>query len=153
MRTKKTVIIRAVLTVLTIAAIGAIFYNSSLDAAQSSEQSGSLLEAFNAFLRSVGLNITITEHLIRKTAHFVEYFILGALLNCTVYSYAHRRSVMLCTAIPTGAVVAVCDELIQLTSAGRSCQVDDMLLDTAAVVCASLLIWLILYLHDRRRKV
>ena len=149
---KSTVALRVILTVLSVLAVGLIFYNSSLDASESSEQSGALLEAVNAFLRSIGIGVELSEHLIRKTAHFVEYFVLGVLLNGTWHAYIEscRRAPMLASAC--GFVVAVCDELIQLTSAGRSCEVADMALDFSAVVCASLVTALVLYTAQRRKN-
>ena len=153
MKITKQTIIRVLLTVLTLAAIGAIFYHSSMDAVQSSDESGGVLDFVLSFLRSIGINVVITDHMIRKAAHFIEYFVLGVLLSLTVLSYWPRRSRVLMIALPAGAVVAVCDELIQLTAEGRSCQASDMLLDSSAVLCAALLIVFFKWLLFDRKKV
>lgn len=152
MTDKRLVTVRVIFTALSIAAICSIFYNSSLDATQSSAQSGSLLDAVNAFLRSLGTNLVISDHLIRKAAHFVEYLILGGLLACTVYVYIIRVSVIPALALPLGALVAVCDELIQLGSAGRSCEVGDMLLDFSGVLCATVIVWFCFYITNVKKK-
>ena len=148
---RRLIVIRIVLTVLTVAMIGFIFSNSMADADDSSEQSGALLRWINGVLRSVGLG-ELSEHFIRKTAHFTEYFVLGALLSATAFAYLRRRGRMLCAALPAGLAVAVIDELIQLSSAGRSCEIGDMALDFCAVLAASLLVMLIPYRHDRKKK-
>ena len=69
---KRLLIARIVLTVLTVAAIAAIFYNSSLSAVESTEQSSPLTDMINAFLHSIHINITLTEGFVRKLAHFAE---------------------------------------------------------------------------------
>ena len=152
MKEKSSVALRAILTVLSVMAVGLIFYHSSLNAAESSEQSGALLEVINAFLRSIGAGIELSEHFIRKTAHFVEYFMLGLLLNGTWHAYTGNRRQTPVYASACGLAVAVCDELIQLTSAGRSCEAADMALDFSAVVCASLVMTLILYAAQRSKN-
>ena len=152
MKRRRLTVLRIVLTVLSAAALVFIFYNSSLDAVESSEQSGTMLGGINAFLRSLGIPIELSDHFIRKTAHFVEYFVLGGLFSLTAFAYVRTRSRMLMIALPLGAAAAVTDELIQLGSAGRSCEVADMALDFCAVLTASLIVTLILYLIDRHKK-
>ena len=153
MKDKKRLIARIILTVLTVTAVAAIFYNSSLDADESTEQSSSLLLAINQFFCSMGIPIELTETVLRKMAHFAEYTVLGALLSTTVYLYAQKRAKTLLIALPLGAVIATCDELIQLIPAGRSSEVRDVLIDFCGVLLASLIVTLITYFIDRRRKV
>ena len=152
MTKKGRIALRVILTALSAAAVGFIFYNSSLDAVRSSEQSGSLLDSINAFLQSLGLGIELSDHFIRKTAHFVEYFVLGLLLSGTWYAYIGNRKKTLFLAPVCGLFVAVCDELIQLGSAGRSCEVADMALDFSAVICAALALTLILLAAQKKRE-
>lgn len=153
MKKNQPIIARILLTVLTAAAVAAIFYNSSLDAVASSEQSGSLLEAVNRLLQALHLNIAVTETVLRKAAHFAEYAVLGALLTTTAYLYVPRRGRSLLLALPLGACVAVGDELIQLFPAGRSCEVRDMLIDFSGIVFAAAAVMLITFCIDKRRKV
>lgn len=152
MKDKKLLIARIILTVLTAAAVAAIFYNSSLDADESTEQSSALLTEINRFFCSMGLRIELTENILRKMAHFTEYTVLGALLSTTVYLYAQKRGKMLLIALPIGAVVATCDELIQLVPAGRSSEARDVLIDFSGILFAALIVTLITFLRDRRRK-
>ena len=150
MKRKSSIALRVILTVLSVLTVGFIFYNSSLNADQSSEHSGRLLEAINSILRSMGFGAALNEHLIRKTAHFVEYFVLGLLLSGTWYAYTGCRKRTLIFAPLNGLLVAVCDEMIQTMSSGRSCEVADMALDFSAVLCASLLMTLILYIIEKK---
>ena len=150
MKRQGMIAIRVILTALSVMAVGFIFYNSSLDAVESSGQSGSLLGVINDLLERIGLGIELSDHFIRKAAHFTEYFVLGALIGAAAYSYVMRRRRMLMITLPAGLAVAVCDELIQLTSVGRSCEIKDMALDFTGVVCASLILTLIMYLIEKK---
>jgi VanZ family protein len=144
--------LRIGMTMLCVLTAAVIFRNSIQDAELSSIESGSLLESLGALLRAVHIDIAITDHLIRKTAHFVEYFILGAVLSGTAYAYALTLRGMFAGALPVGLAVAVCDELIQTTAPGRSCEITDMALDFSAVVTAAAIMSIILAIY-RRHKV
>ena len=151
MKKNRLIVLRIVLTALTAAMIGFIFLNSMKNADDSSAQSGALLARINGVLHWLGISRELSQHFIRKTAHFTEYFVLGSLLCATAYAYVRRRGRMLCIALPAGLCTAVIDELIQSGSAGRSCEIADMALDFSAVVTASLIAVLILYLRRRRK--
>lgn len=150
MKNRKFIIARVILTVLTVAAVAAIFYNSSLSAAESTEQSLPLTEWMNNFLKSLHIPLVMSEGFVRKLAHFTEYAVLGTLMTVTVYLYVRKCRRMLFIALPAGALVAVCDELIQLYSAGRSCEVRDILIDFCGVLCAALLITLFISYKEKR---
>nr|WP_316621410.1 VanZ family protein [uncultured Ruminococcus sp.] len=152
MKDKKNLTARVILTVLTTAAIGMIFYNSSLSAVESTEQSSPLTDWINSILATFPIPFRVTENFIRKMAHFSEYTVLGLLLSTTVYQYRKDRKKTLLTALPIGALVAVCDELIQIFPAGRSCQVTDMLIDTCGILFGALLVLLFITIIDRIRK-
>ena len=152
MKSKRNILLRLILTALSAAAVIFIFYNSSVDADASSEQSGFVLKWLSGLLNSLGFKVELTEHFVRKTAHFIEYFVLGGLLSGAAYSYVLSRKRMLFIALPAGLAVAVCDELIQTGSAGRSCEIKDMALDFSAVLCAALILCLMIYLVKRRKK-
>jgi len=152
MKNRKLLIARIILTVLTVTAVAAIFYNSSLSAVESTEQSSPLTDAINSFLVSVRIPLTLTEKMIRKIAHFIEYSALGALLTATVHLYTRKRGQTLMFVLPIGVLVAVCDELIQLSSAGRSCEVRDMVIDFSGIVFAALIVILLISILKKRIK-
>lgn len=148
---KRTVILRIILTALSVAAVAYIFHHSMMNADDSTVQSDSVMGGLNGFLSALGIPVTLSEYFIRKTAHFVEYFVLGGLLSATAWVYVHRRARMLIIALPAGLAVAVTDELIQTGSPGRSGQVSDVALDFGAVLTAALLAALLLYLREKRK--
>ena len=81
--TKKTVA-RVIMTILCVLMIGMIFFNSALDAAESTDMSNPFVDGINRFLKSVHIDFTVTDKMVRKTAHFAEYAALGLLLSITV---------------------------------------------------------------------
>lgn len=140
MKDKKLITARVIMTTLTVAAIVAIFYNSSLDALESTEQSSPLTEWINMILARLPIPFSVTEKIVRKAAHFTEYSILGVLLSVTYHLYLRGKGKIFLAALPTGAVVATCDELIQLIPAGRSAQASDVLLDCCGVAFGALIV-------------
>ncbi|MBQ8202449.1 MAG: VanZ family protein [Clostridia bacterium] len=68
----------------------------------------------------------LVDQVIRKTAHFCEYALLGFLicLLCRSYGILSWRLPWL-----IGSVYAVTDEVHQLFQPARSCQVSDIILD------------------------
>ena len=153
MKDRKMMIARVVLTVLTVAAVAAIFYNSSQSAIESTERSSPLTDWINGILAGFPIPFSVTENCIRKLAHFTEYAILGAMLSVTYYVYQLKIRTALITTLITGAAVAVIDEIIQLFPAGRSCQVSDMLLDFCGVAFAAVIVMVIIRaIENNRRK-
>lgn len=150
MKNKKRMAARVILTVLTVAAVAAIFYNSSLSAVKSTEQSSPLTDWINSILASLPFPFAVTEKFIRKLAHFSEYSALGLLLSSTVFLYRQNQSKTFLTAMPIGAAVAVCDELIQLFPAGCSCQVSDMLIDICGIAFGTVIVLLIISIKEKR---
>ena len=110
---------------------GFIFYNSSLPAPVSDENSYyfvNLVAGINAFLDKP-VPLEEMNHYIRKTAHFTEYFV-QALLLCNAFQTdrADRQNSHSCILL-LSLMIAVLDEYIQLFSPGRSGQVTDIMLD------------------------
>ncbi len=150
---------RWIRTLLAIAYVGFIFSNSMAPADESSRQSGAVMTMLLKLLGSLGLEGGwVTEHLIRKTAHFAEYAVLGVLLwNClgaygagdgasrgkpenaalTGESLAEvkkrTRQRLLCQGW-LGTLIPLADETIQLFTEGRSGQLSDVWLDMAGVL-------------------
>lgn len=148
----KMIALRVLLTALSAGMLIFIFYNSSLDADESTEQSDAVLLFINSLLSRLGVGAEAGELFVRKSAHFIEYFMLGGLVSGAVYSYTLSRRRLLCIAPPICLAAAICDELIQSGSAGRACSVSDMALDFSAALIAALLLSGALYLSGRKRK-
>lgn len=152
MKDKKRMTARVILTVLTVAAVAAIFYNSSQSAVESTERSSPLTDWINGILAGFPIPFSVTENFIRKLAHFTEYAILGTMLSVTYYLYLLKIKTALIATLITGAAVAVIDEVIQLFPAGRSCQISDMLLDCCGVAFASVIVMLIIRAVENKRR-
>ena len=84
------------------------------------------------------------NHLIRKTAHFAEFAVLGTLWGACGRLYSLRF------VWAFGALVGAVDECLQFFAPGRGPMVTDVLIDTAGYLCGWLLVlWVA---HRRRRK-
>ena len=129
--------------ILTAMCMGAIFYFSSRPATQSAGQSS----AVTLFLQKLFHTEAITEHMVRKAAHFTEFTGLGLLTNSSVYFTKLKRNLQI--GIIIGSAYAATDEIHQIFVDGRSCQFTDWALDTFGVVTGAL-IFSILYLIIRR---
>ena len=148
---KKTVFLRVLLTVLSLLAVGAVFFNSSLDADVSSEQSGAVLGMLGAFFERLHLPFILTEHIVRKAAQFSEYFILGALFSATVRSYTPKAGRIVTASLGLGFLTACADEFIQTFSAGRSGEFKDVMLDFCGAAAAVMICALIAKHADRKK--
>lgn len=82
------------------------------------------------------------DNLIRETAHFVEFGVLGACLMNLI-----RRWPM---AFASGVVIAIADECLQLFVEGRSFQLLDLGLDTAGVLAGCMIIKVLIGMRGRR---
>lgn len=109
-----------------------IFSNSMKTADLSSADSGAVLQMVRQVLAAVGMDgAGITEHVIRKTAHFTEYAVLGILLCLCfrTFSLSLDRRILCQTLV--SFLAPFTDETIQLFVAGRSGQISDVWLDCA----------------------
>ena len=133
---------------LTLLWMGLIFAFSSQNADQSSHLSGQT--AFHtAFWFWPGFSelsaeeqavwVENAQFLVRKTAHFLVYAVLGVLLywSASIQKQGRRRKVVCAWAV--GTVYAISDEIHQLLVPGRSGQLRDVLLDSAGTAAGILL--------------
>ena len=132
---------KAALRIATLLWIGFIFWNSLHVASASSEMSGSLLE----LLTRIPVLHALTDHIVRKCAHFIEFFLLGGLLTASLRP--GRTAVRGAAALPFFfcLIVPLVDETIQLVVPGRSGQVSDVLLDFSGALCGLLLVSALLH--------
>ena len=130
-----------------------IFSNSLQNGTDSGNRSGFVTELLNQFLSL--FHLSITEHFIRKAAHFSEYLILGILLMLTLRSFTTKLGRFLTVPLFVGLLVPVCDESLQLLIPGRSGMVSDVLIDFSGVLSGILLCWLFVLFFTKttsRRK-
>lgn len=120
-----------------------IYSNSLTPAVLSSQESGAVLRMLHSVLGELGLAAPwLTEHVVRKCAHFGEYSILGLLLtkslNCTKLKGQERVWGQLCLTI----VLPFIDETLQLFTPGRSGQISDVWLDMGGAAAGTVLFFL-----------
>ena len=150
---KSSLTFRIIIIVLTVLMILFAFFHSMMPATVSAEESGGILDLIEMFLKNIGINATISEYLIRKSAHFTEFSLIGGLLMSCAYSfnrnkpYVYYAHILFC-----GLAVAVCDEAIQLNVIGRSGQVSDVILDFCGVVFGALFMLVVFIIYKRMRK-
>lgn len=118
---------------LTVAWMGLIFYLSHQPASVSSEVSGTFVDVIIAFMTVLPLRIDadLIHVLVRKSAHFFAYFILGWLVFHTVHLYKLRLLQAVSLAFLMTVLYAISDEVHQLFIPGRSGELGDVLIDSA----------------------
>ncbi len=142
MNGKKIIALRTVLIILTVAVMVVIFILSADNADESNAKSdlisGSVIETVLAFFHLEGEKAEIfidnCVMIVRKTAHFTEYAVLGFLLFSVCESFFIKRKIAIPVSLCSGALYAVSDEIHQSFVPGRSCLISDMILDTAGVM-------------------
>lgn len=125
--------LRIVFTVALLACIAFIFRNSLQEGTLSSARSRAVMEKINEILSAVHLG-PVSEHIVRKLAHFCEFTLEGFLLMLCLRVYTNRFVRHVSWPLLGGMTTALMDETIQLWSPGRSSQVRDVWIDMAGVV-------------------
>ncbi|RZS93030.1 VanZ family protein [Cuneatibacter caecimuris] len=119
-----------------------IFGNSALPGTVSSGNSGFALDILQNVLSFLGLpGEWLTEHVIRKSAHFAEYAALGLLLSKTWKMWFPESAWRKWPVLFLGLLTPVLDETLQLFVEGRSGQVSDVVLDFSGVLAGCFLAW------------
>ena len=133
---------RVLFTMALVACIVFIFSNSMQMGAVSEGASGRVLRLVQRALTRLGmpeLAAHVTQHFIRKLAHFCEYTLEGFLLMLCMRVYTRRYICHISVPMLGGVLTAMADETIQLFSPGRSSQVTDVWLDSAGVLAGILI--------------
>lgn len=132
--TKKEIILRIVFTTLTIALTAFIWLHSLASADKSSQESASVLDFLNTILTKLQLNTELTNFIVRKLAHFLEFTAFGALLSATYITYTNKLATNIPNMLFILLAVPMIDETLQYFSPGRSPQVNDVLLDFSGCI-------------------
>ena len=134
---------RIITTALTLGMMGLIFAFSSQDAYRSNETSARVSEWVAERVmpeyrrmpppRRRGV-IENMQHIIRKSAHFLEYTILGFLMRCCLEAWYPGRRRLPVLSWAAGTLYAATDEAHQLLVDGRGAQLADVALDSCGVL-------------------
>ena len=103
--------------------IAFIFSNSLTPAVRSSAESGFVMEKLHALLGALGRRDVswLTEHLIRKGAHFTEYTLMGILLFRSMKTLDCGKIVIVRKLHEAAVfVIPFVDETLQLFKIGRA---------------------------------
>ncbi len=139
---KKSVFLRAVWLIVTILWGIFILSNSLQTADESSEKSEQVLEVIEETVQKVEPDFELSHRLVRKSAHFFEYFVLGALFAVSVAVFK-KTFINHSVTLFAGLLFALFDETLQLFSQGREGAVLDVWLDFSAVVFAHFICFLV----------
>ena len=137
---------RVVFTLALVGCVAFIFSNSMAVASVSSHSSGRALTLLQGILRRLGhpgMAARLTQHIVRKLAHFCEYLLEGFLLMLCLRVYTRHFFKHVSWPMLGGLLTALTDETIQLFVPGRSGQVTDIWIDFSGVM-TGLLVGLIL---------
>ena len=111
-----------------------VFVLSSFGADGSNAQSGFIVNIITSVLPAAS-NLDILTTLVRKSAHFIEYTLLGFFTARAFDKYGKNPFL----AIPVGIVYSITDEIHQIFVPGRSCEITDILIDSAGVTLGALI--------------
>lgn len=97
------------------------------------------------------ISLSTLVFLVRKTAHFTEYAILGALfyLNLIQFPKLNSRIKKLLLPILFSFLYAITDEIHQIFVPGRSAQFRDVLIDTLGASFGATITYLIIKLFSK----
>ncbi len=121
-----------------------IFFNSLTPGSESGALSGSITAMLYPYIKIIfsSLDFNTFHYIIRKTAHFSEYFVLGLSIY---YAHHHQKSknnyyLLFFFFIP------ICDEIIQYFTPNRAMMVTDMIIDSCGMLCAMLFLKFCFYI-------
>ena len=122
---------------LTIALTLLIFMNSLENGEESGKKSDFLVNICISFLGFFGIEIDvyILGVLIRKLAHFAEYFVLGLTSSLFLTQLPYKKFIYFSPIYCL--IIAFCDEFVmQMITAGRAPRFTDVLIDFSGVLLA-----------------
>ena len=134
---------RVIFTIALIACIAFIFRNSLESGALSSARSQAVMQKINEIVSVVNLG-PLSEHTVRKLAHFAEFTLEGFLLMLCLRVYTNRFVRHISWPLLGGMTTALLDETIQRFIPNRTSQVTDVWIDMAGVVFGALIALILL---------
>ena len=151
--------VRVLLTIMTAAVMLLIFFFSTETADKSDRTSGMFAQVairiaypeFSEMPESEQEEVfNVVQHLVRKTAHFTEYTLLGLLIRFCLQSWiGNRKKHLLPAGWIFGTLYAVTDELHQLLTDGRAGQWTDVVLDSSGVLAGAVIASVVVVLGSR----
>lgn len=128
---------KRILTAVILFTLAVIWGHSLLGREASSEESSFVMDLLTPLLEVVVGKGNVTEHLVRKLAHFCEFFVYGIELQLFFALSKSRKNAFL-LALSHGLFTALVDETIQIFS-GRGPMIQDVWLDLSGVAVGALI--------------
>ena len=142
---------RVIVFILTALAIAFAFVHSLMSGYISSKESAGVLAFINSILKVFGAELS--EHILRKLAHFSEYTVIGMLLTSCAYSFDRFKPYRyIVYVLFTGMSTAFIDETIQLFSEDRAGMITDVWIDFSGVILGTAVMLLFYIIYQRIRK-
>ena len=134
--------------ILSILWVIVILSFSLQDGSRSSLQSGMITTTIQSLLSNIGIDIErqLLSFLIRKAAHFTEFFILGVLVKQSTFDLKNTIPLYLACLVP------VIDETVQSFIPGRAMAITDMFIDLSGILFGFLIMNLIHNIHKKRKE-
>ena len=143
----------AIIFVLTALMLLFCWVHSCFPASVSSQESDGFYRVFYWFFGLFGAGQIVTQHIVRKLAHFSEYTAIGMLLTSCAYSFDRFKPYRyLAYVFFAGLGTAFIDETIQLFSEGRAGMIADMWIDFSGVVLGTAVMLLFYFVYQRIRR-
>lgn len=140
---------KLIFPILTLAWIFVIFSFSLQNGSISSLQSGVITKYIHSLLSNININLELKllSLIIRKLAHFTEFFILGCLVRKSSLDLNRKDLLLYIFLIP------ILDEFIQSFIPDRAMSVIDMGIDSLGILSGIIIITLIHTLIKSHNKV
>lgn len=138
--------IKIVLRILIVISIAVAWGHSTMPVPVSKAESGYFLDFLKPFFGIFLPDEAVTDHLIRKMAHFSEYGVMG--MEMTLYLQVAKgiKPKLLVNTLFSGLAIAFIDETIQIFP-GRGPLITDLWIDLAGftlgglVMCLAVFVW------------
>ena len=148
---KKRITILLLITAILICVVF-IFSNSMKNREESSADSGAIADFFESITKKLAPDLDINwNRIVRKGAHFAEFFILGVFSILLFEKIVKKQHLMLICAGVSSAVIAFADEFIQQFT-GRGPRITDVLIDVSGAVAGFCAVFLIRSAKNRKRN-
>ena len=143
--------IKIALTVVILLTLGFIWIHSMMPGDLSGEESGFVFRILSPVLKLLLPDAWVTEHLVRKVAHFTEHGALGVELTLYAVLYKELQIRRIVNIVCSGLVVAFMDETIQIFS-GRGAAIADVWIDLSGFTTGLFVVLLIAKCRKKRRS-
>lgn len=162
----KSKYIKIILWILVVLWMSVIFMFSAQQSDKSSDTSGQFIKSIACVVKPDICQEDISEqeqfiesvqNVVRKCAHFTEYFILGSLLIIAINQYKLKNKYKMLLALIISAIYAMTDEFHQLFVMGRSGNIRDVCIDISGALIGILILSLIIFIvhnvHNKKLEV